>query len=146
MKQENLIVSNQNQDPSSDSYFLINEFWMSTWENYIQQKEKVFSLQTIDDNTQFSIIPYPGEISNQTLQRFSENKDGINCPDYRIVNSKVWNTFFQTYGGGPKFQRKEKRINSEVINEDKIEEAFLKKVERIKMTKKNSVVRIAKIR
>ncbi|CAI2387817.1 unnamed protein product [Moneuplotes crassus] len=139
-KSENDLICALNEpSPKDRTYYAMSESWVSLWEHYIKQRSESYNLQTKDDIKLVDYISHPGQINNQGLLKKPAEGQVPNSSEYRIVNPRVWNAFFQIYGGGPKIHRREKKINSEEVLYDPYESEFKAKIERIKS--KNSIKR-----
>lgn len=132
---ENELIATQNQMKSEGvrSYYMIDEAWVKAWEDYSSNRVSEYSLQTKQDFSEVPIVPHPGEISNQNLFEYSQKPDSQDkYTEYRILNPHLWNTFYRTYGGGPKLNRDRGYIHSNPVLEDPLELEFEIKINTIK--------------
>ena len=70
-KIEQEIITKANESSENDTtYCMIDEGWMTAWDNYIKGKTTAYSCQTNQHFSEIPFIPYPGEICNSALQEF----------------------------------------------------------------------------
>lgn len=96
-------------DEKKNVYYLIHSDWIKKWKEFIFNKSE-------DNKIGARVLP-PGPISNHLL--FSDLECKKLKPklraaiDYRGLSDKVWQVYYQTYGGGPIIVRKKLNIYDE---------------------------------
>ncbi|CAI2358964.1 unnamed protein product [Moneuplotes crassus] len=141
--EEELINSLKKPSYKDKVCYVINESWLIFWDHYITQKKKAYNLQTDEESLINNYVPHPGQINNHILVR--KPKEGQEAvAKYKDVNPRVWNAFYQIYGGGPKVHKRNKKDSKLSMRplQDPYEAEFNAKIEKIK--KKNSLLGKAK--
>jgi len=133
------ILVNKNQN-----IYIMNKVWLAKWKNYINYNQIKLKMryninknegEITEKNIEDQNNPFPGCINNFQIllplsdyyndgDRDNEENVVIN-PDInikqnlKIVNEKIWNYFYNKYGGGPEI--KTRYIKNPISNEEEIE-------------------------
>jgi hypothetical protein len=138
--EEGKLINKFNEESHHNSYYMIDDYWLTKWENYVQNKEKDFGLQTKDDYNEMSAISHPGEITNNALERYAKDPDKSAYTSYRVINPQVWNALHRIYKGGLQIHRAKGYLTAEEALEDLIQTEFEKKIQNIKARKHLTIV------
>lgn len=138
--EEAKLINKYNAESHHTSYCMIDDYWLTQWENYVQDKEKNFRLQTNDDYSEMYAISHPGEITNNALEKYAKDPENNANTSYRVINPQVWNALHSIYKGGPKIHKVKGYLTAEDSYEDLIEIEFEKKIQSIKARKHLNIV------
>ena len=132
MEKEWIIEKNKNNNDEVKTYFFIDENWMKTWEIFSLSKITEYNLQSTHSSKEVFYTLWPGPISNQTLLNSDNSiRDDISITSFRVVNSKVWNSLYFIYKGGPEIHRLKPSVYSPAADKNVIGDKMRKKINQI---------------